>query len=137
MLNVFNADNKTARLDNFEDVKGALRAIDKWLDEYVKNYRTKKPQDVLRLIKDHIKSNAHGQEQARLDEEAIKAELRINGTNGVSPKSWEDSILKAEDNFYLRGQIIASLSWSRNGRHYDKALFDEYVDYLFKETSIN
>lgn len=91
-----------------------------------------KPQDVLRLIKDHIKSNAHGQEQARLDEEAIKAELRINGTNGVSPKSWEDSILKAEDNFYLRGQIIASLSWSRNGRHYDKALFDEYVDYLLR-----
>lgn len=132
VLNVFNADNKTARLDNFEDVKGALRAIDKWLAEYVKNYRTKKPQDVLRLIKDHIKSNAHGQEQARLDEEAIKAELRINGTNGVSPKSWEDSILKAEDNFYLRGQIIASFSWSRNGRHYDKALFDEYVDYLFK-----
>lgn len=41
VLNVFNADNKTTRLDNFEDVKGALRAIDKWLAEYVKNYRTK------------------------------------------------------------------------------------------------
>lgn len=130
--NVYNSDNKASGLDNFADVKAAIKAIDNWLMEYKKHYRTNNNQDILRLIHNHIKENALGQEQARLDEEYIKADLRIHGSNGVAAADWEDSILKAENNYYLWGQIIAPLSWSYNGQFYDKALFDSYVHCLDK-----
>ena len=130
--NVYNSDNKNSGLDNFEDVKTAIRAIDQWIDEYKNNYRTVSNQDILRLILHHIRSNAYGQEQARLDEEAIKADLRINGSNNATATDWEDSILKAESNYYLWGQIIAPLSWSYNGSFYDKTLFDSYIYCLNK-----
>ncbi len=130
--NVYNSDNKNSGLDNFGDVKTAIDAIDKWLDEYVKNYRKGTNQDVLRLILNHIQGNANSQEQARLDEEVIKAGLRINGSNGISAADWERSILKAENNFYLWGQIIAPLSWSKNSinKSYVKSLFDIYISRL-------
>ena len=128
--NVYNSDNKNSGLDNFNDVRTSIDAIDNWLTEYETNYRTNNKQDILLLIKDYIKNNAYSQEQARLDEEAIKAELRINGTNGVPASAWEESILKAENNFYLWGQIIAPLSWSFKKQSYDKTAFDEYVDRL-------
>ena len=130
--NVYNSDNKNSGLDNFDDVKTAIKAIDRWIEEYKNNYRTNNDQDVLKLILNHIKSNAYGQEQARLDEEAIKADLRINGSNNVTAIDWEKSILKAENNFYLWGQIIAPLSWSYNGSFYEKALFDSYIHCLDK-----
>ena len=130
--NVYNSDNKASGLDNFADVKVAIKAIDHWLMEYKAHYRTNNNQDILRLIRNHIRGNAHGQEQARLDEEYIKADLRIKGSNGVAAADWENSILKAENNFYLWGQIIAPLSWSYNGIFYDKALFDSYVHCLNK-----
>ena len=133
--NVYNSDNKSTRLDNFTDVQAALRAIDRWLDTYKASYRKNSTQDVLHLVLGHIKANAHGQEQARLDEEALKAGLRINGTLGQPASDWEKSILKAEDNFYLWGQIIAPLSWSVTGQNPDKNLFDSYmrqIDIVFR-----
>lgn len=125
--NVYNSDNKNSGLDNFQDVKTAVSAIDQWLDVYKSTFSNNKHQDVLRLILNHIKDNPHSQEQARLDEEAIKADLRINGTPGTLPQAWETSILDAENNFYLWGQVIAPLSWSYNGTTYDKTIFDHYV----------
>lgn len=125
--NVYNSDNKNSGLDNFADVKAAIKAIDHWLDKYKNSYRTNNSQDILRLIFYHIKNNAYSQEQARLDEESIKADLRINGSNGVAAIDWESSILKAENNYYLWGQIIAPLSWAYNGTFYDKTLFDSYI----------
>lgn len=130
--NLYNSDNKASGLDNFADVKAAIKAIDHWLMEYKSHYRTNNSQDVLKLIHNYIRDNAYSQEQARLDEEYIKADLRINGSNNVAATDWEDSILKAENNYYLWGQIIAPLSWSYNGRFYDKALFDSYVHCLDK-----
>lgn len=128
--NVYNSDNKTAGLDNFNDVKVAVDDIDYWLDEYKKNYSHGKPQEILKLIKNYIKVNTKSQEKERIEEEAIKADLRINGTPGVSGADWEMSIFRAEDNFYLWGQIIAPLSWSETATAYDKKAFDQYVDYL-------
>lgn len=130
MRNVYNADNKNSGLDNFGDVQTAISAIDKWLDEYKNKYRANGKQDILHLIANHIKDNPHGQEQARLEEEAIKANLRINGSNGIAASAWETSLFKAENNFYLWGQIIAPLSWSSNGTSYDKTSFDNYVNRL-------
>lgn len=128
--NVYNSDNKNSGLDNFQDVKTAISAIDQWLDVYKSKFRNSKltHQDILRLILNHIKNNPHSQEQARLDEEAIKADLRINGTSGTLSSAWEKSILKAENNFYLWGQIISPLSWSYNGTVFDKTIFDHYVN---------
>ena len=126
--NVYNSDNKNSGLDNFQDVKTAISAIDRWLDVYKSTFRNNTHQDVLSLILNHIKDNPHSQEQARLDEEAIKADLRINGTSDTLSPEWETSILDAEDNFYLWGQIIAPLSWSYNGTTYDKTIFDHYVN---------
>lgn len=126
--NVYNSDNKNSGLDNFQDVKTAISAIDRWLDVYKSTFRNNTHQDVLSLILNHIKDNPHSQEQARLDEEAIKADLRINGTSDTLSPEWETSILDAEDNFYLWGQIIAPLSWSYNGTTYDKTKFDHYVN---------
>ena len=126
--NAYNSDNKNSGLDNFQDVKTAISAIDQWLVVYKSTFRNNTPQDILRLILNHIKNTPHSQEQARLDEEAIKADLRINGTTGTLSSTWETSILDAEDNFYLWGQIIAPLSWSYNGTTYDKTIFDHYVN---------
>ncbi len=134
--NVYNADNKNSGLDNFDDVKSSINAIDLWLAEYKNNYITGTNQDILKFIIDHINENHHGQESARILEETVKGDLRINGSNEVSAADWEKSILEAENNFYLWGQIIAPLSWSCSGKLgdsavvYDKKLFDEYVKYL-------
>lgn len=128
--NVYNSDNKNAGLDNFQDVQTAISAIDQWLDAYKNSFRHNTTQDVLLLIHKYIKNNPYSQEQARLDEEAIKADLRINGTKGTTASDWEKSILKAEDNFYLWGQIIAPLSWSYDGTSYDIVKFDQYTNRL-------
>lgn len=90
--NVYNSDNKNAGLDNFQDVQTAISAIDQWLDVYKNSFRNNTTQDVLHFIYKYIKNNPYGQEQARLDEEAIKADLRINGTTGASASDWEKSI---------------------------------------------
>ena len=49
----------------------------------------------------------------------------MSGTAGVSSADWEKSILDAEDNYYLWGQIIAPLSWSKTDLSYDKVMFDQ------------
>ncbi|MDE6561710.1 MAG: DUF262 domain-containing protein [Muribaculaceae bacterium] len=130
--NVYNPDNKNSRLDNFKDVQDAIMAIENWLTEYKTNYKTSERQSVQKLILNYIKNNPLKQEQARLDEEAIKADLRLNGNSSASALEWEQSISKAEENFYLWGQIIAPLSWSMEGNRYDKKKFDTYVYYLNK-----
>lgn len=127
--NMYNSDNKNSGLDNFADVKAAIKAIDHWLESYKSLYRTNNKQDILRLIL-FIKKNAFSQEQAILDEEAIKADLRINGTKNATAKEWENSLLKAENNYYLWGQIIAPLSWSYTDSFYDIALFNKYTNCL-------
>ena len=93
--NVYNSDNKNSGLDNFTDVKTAIKAIDYWLAEYRAHYRTNDKQDILRLLLNYIKVNPYGQEQARLDEEVIKADLRISGNGSATAIDWETSILNA------------------------------------------
>lgn len=128
--NVFNPDNKNSGLDNFNDVLSSIAAVDIWLDAYKNSYRMGGNQDVLSLIANFIVANPSSQEKDRLEEEAIKARLRMKGEGSVPAKDWEDSILKAEENYYLWGQIIAPLSWSRINGTYDKRLFDNYIDRL-------
>ena len=128
--NVFNSNNKNSRLDGFDDVQSAIKAIDKWLEEYKRDYIKNTGNDILSLINDYIHTDPCGQENERLNEEQIKAHLRIFGTPGVNPVDWEKSILTAEDNYYLWGQIIAPLSWCLNGNTYDKNRFDEYINHL-------
>lgn len=136
--NVYNGDNKNARLDNIDDVKNAIKAIDVWLNEYKNNYYLKHTSyDCLDLICNYIPLNPNGQEQARLDEEKIKAELRLSGNSTANAATWEQSVLSAEDLPYLWGQIIAPLSWSMVSGSYNKQDFDTYVCRLKMIFSIN
>jgi hypothetical protein len=141
--NVFTLANKNARIDKPELVKNAISAIDLWLNEYFSNYHTgNNDNEMLVCIEDYIVNNAAGQEQARLDEESIKAKLRLGKTNVASgtAKQWEIAIIDAEENPYLWGQIIAPLSWSENSGSYDISQFNQYMDKLnalFSANSLN
>jgi hypothetical protein len=139
--NVFLAANKNVRIDNPSRVKDAIKAIDSWLEEYFTNFHHGvKGNEMLIFIASFIVKNGFGQEQERLDEEAIKASLRLGLTKAFgSAQDWEKAIFAAEDNPYLWGQIIAPLSWAKVKGCYYLTLFNQYVaklNNLFSATSI-
>ena len=122
--NVYLPENKTAGLNNVEDANKAIDAINHWLKEYFDPSSTYS--DVLAFIRDFVRRNSCGQEQVRLDEEAIKANLRLG-----MPAKWNGSIIAAEEHPYLWGQIIAPLSWSETSTGiYDYAVFEQYMERL-------
>ena len=141
--NVFILANKNARIDKPDLVKNAISAIDLWLDEYFSNYHKGiNDNEVLVCVEDYIVNDAKGQEQERLDEEALKAKLRLGNicVSSGTTKQWEKAILDAEENPYLWGQIIAPLSWSENSGSYDISQFHQYMDKLnalFSANSLN
>ena len=112
--NVYLAENKTAGLDNAEDANTAIRAIDKWLN----NYDPWQDNEMLTFIET---ITIEGQEEGRIKEEKLKAELRLQSTD------WNSAILEAESNYYLWGQIISPLSWSKTTNGYDINKFKEYT----------
>lgn len=140
--NAFLAANKNVRIDNPNRVKEAIKAIDSWLDDFFSNYyQGLSNQEMLAFIAGIIVNKANGQEQACLDEEALKASLRMGNPNASGmPQQWEKAILSAEDNPYLWGQIVAPLSWSEVGGKYDLQRFIRYVEKLsdlFTAPSLN
>lgn len=133
ICNLYNADNMNSRLNDFKDVKKAISAIDDWIQEFKSRGGHATKQAVLKLITNYIVSNHNGQESARIEEEVQKAELRISGSNGISASDWELSLLTAENNYYLWGQIGAPLSWVKDSSGlFDKTRFDNYIDRLNK-----
>ena len=142
LRNVFMAANKNARIDNSDRVKEAVTAIDSWLDVYFASYhKGLDDKEMLVFIPKYVNMHAEKQEQARLDEEALKANLRIGtvGLTSSSAKDWSDAIIKAEENPYLWGQIIAPLFWSFNNGLYDLNEFNKYIeklDELFSASSL-
>lgn len=138
--NVFILANKNARIDKPDLVKNAISAIDLWLDKYFSHYHKGiNDTEMLVCIEDFIVNNPERQEQSRLDEESLKAKLRLGKTNVSSgtAKQWETAILDAEENPYLWGQIIAPLSWSNNIGLYDISLFNQYMGKLNELFSSN
>ena len=127
ICNIYNGAN--SRLDDFSDVKRAISAIDDWLKEFQNNnsYSSTAHQAILSLITNYIANNHNSQESERINEEVLKAELRRHGSGNWSAVDWEQSILKAEDNYYLWGQIIAPLSWAKTNNGYNKDQFDNYM----------
>lgn len=127
--NVFLAANKNVRIDKPYLVKNAINAVDNWLGKFFEKYPVRpKGKEMLEFIKADVVNAPHSQEEARLKEEATKADLKL-----IS-KAWWDAIEHAEENRYLWGQIIAPLSWSYDkmtGR-YDLDKFRVYVDKLEK-----
>ncbi len=144
LRNVFLRANKNNPIDKPELVRNAVAAINSWLDAFFNTYRTPNPsgKEMLSFICDHIVQNPERQEKERLEEEALKAGIRL-GKEPVasgSPSVWDAAILSAEKNPYLWGQIIAPLSWSKIGGGYDIDLFRSYmskIDRLFSTTSLN
>lgn len=121
--NVYLMDNKTARLDNVSDVNSAIDAIDNWLKVFFdKHSKRISKNEMLEFIKDYIVKNPLKQEQDRLIEEALKAELRLRSID------WDNAIKSAEENYYLWGQIIAPLSWSEDSTgNYNVNKFNAYM----------
>ena len=105
--NIFTAANKNVRIDKPILVKNALTAINQWVAEFFKNNNTRnKGTEMLNFIIEYIASHPNNQEKARINEEVIKAKLKIFS------RDWQKAIEEAEDNPYLWGQIIAPLAWS-------------------------
>lgn len=129
--NVFTAANKNVRIDKPDLVKSAISAIDKWLNTFfVCHHKGAYNNEMLHYIANVIVFNANGQEQARLEEEAIKANLRLGINTNDNSKDWEIAIIDSENDPYLWGQIIAPLKWSEKNGLYDLRTFKEYVDKL-------
>ena len=128
--NVFLSANKNVRIDRPESVKSAIKAVDEWLAAYFNQ-----SDSMLNFICNFdVNKMLHGQEKARLEEEQLKAKLRVSG--------WDDAIVCAENNPYLWGQIVAPLSWSYDASQgkYVKESFVGYMeklDKLFAERDID
>ena len=141
--NTFLLANKNARIDKPDLVKKAIEAVDKWLEEYFTNYHKGiSNNEMLNCIADYIVKNTFGQEQERLDEEALKANIRLGKVSICSGTvaQWETALLAAEDNLYMWGQIIAPLSWSNVNGSYDLNQFNKYMEKLnelFSLTSLD
>lgn len=141
--NTFLLANKNARIDKPDLVKKAIEAVDKWLEEYFTNYHKGiSNNEMLNCISDYIVKNTFGQEQERLDEEALKANIRLGKVSICSGTvaQWETALLAAEDNLYMWGQIIAPLSWSNVNGSYDLNQFNKYMEKLnelFSLTSLD
>lgn len=143
--NTFLLANKNARIDKPDLVKKAIEAVDKWLEEYFTNYHKGiSNNEMLNCIADYIVKNTFGQEQERLDEEALKANIRLGKVSICSGTvaQWETALLAAEDNLYMWGQIIAPLSWSWSNVNgsYDLNQFNKYMEKLnelFSQTSLS
>lgn len=126
--NICNIDNANSHFDNISDVRNAVKIIDSWLNEYSKSYLKGQKNDMLTFISEYLSQNVQWKESRNIREEAIKAELRLNGSQSGSGKAWEESILDAERHPYLWGQIIAPLSWSMDSTgDYDISKFNEYI----------
>lgn len=119
--NVYLAENKTAGLDNVNDANAAIRAIDNWLKNFFQEYNPQNGNEMLTFINT---ITPEGQEEGRIKEEKLKAGLRLQN------EDWNDTILEAERNNYLWGQIIAPLSWSKDEKDYNIDKFKEYTKRL-------
>ena len=78
-----------------------------------------------KMIYKHIKESKDSIEffhEIQRDEESIKANLILDN------ESWESELTKAENNWYLNGQIGYLLKYSQNKSDYDLEIFKEYRD---------
>lgn len=129
--NVFTSANKNVRIDKPDLVKSAISAIDKWLESFfATHHKGASNSEMLDFIANVIVSDANGQEQARLDEEAIKAKLRLGNYTNDNSKDWGNAIIDTEDDSYLWGQIIAPLKWSERNGLYNLCAFNQYMEKL-------
>lgn len=81
-------------------------------------------QGILKLLSSKQSISPKGVDQRQFKEERIKAWAILNGV-----KDWSDSIIEAEKNAYLTGQIISLLHLSGLEHGYDEYLSAEIPDY--------
>lgn len=113
-------ENTSNRIDKPAKAIQAMKLLEDWVGKFFEPKA--KSAGMLAFIRDL--THAPGLENERIDEEALKARLRM-----MDP-DWTNKFAAAENDPYLIGQVISPLSWSRNGDGYDKTLFEKYVNYL-------
>ena len=113
-------ENTSNRIDKPAKAIQAMKLLEDWAGKFFEPKA--KSAGMLAFIRDL--THAPGLENERIDEEALKARLRM-----MDP-DWTNKFVAAENDPYLIGQVISPLSWSRKDDGYDKTLFEKYVNYL-------
>lgn len=129
--NIFALANRTAQIDKAALVKKACQDVDKWLGNFFTACPTRTASNnMLNFLKN---LDALGQEKNVVDNESLKAKLRIGLliAGSATASQWESAIYDAENYPYFGGQIMAPMSWSKdNAGNYNLSTFVDYVNRL-------
>lgn len=122
MRNIIKNDNNNNQIDKIQKLIDVIKGIDSIFDDlydfFTKNQNTA---FVINFFAQLTKMYG-GLDNSSLKEEINKAKL-ITGKNG---EEWASAIKKAENNYYLWGQIRCILSWSKYNNEYDLEKFKSY-----------
>ncbi|MBQ4555917.1 MAG: DUF262 domain-containing protein [Spirochaetaceae bacterium] len=122
MRNIIKNDNNTNQIDKIQKLIDVIKGIDSIFDD-LNDFFTKNQNSafVINFFAQLTKMYG-GLDNSSLKEEINKAKL-ITGKNG---EEWASAIKKAENNYYLWGQIRCILSWSKYNNEYDLEKFKSY-----------
>lgn len=122
MRNIIKNDNNNNQIDKIQKLIDVIKGIDSIFDD-LNDFFTKNQNSafVINFFAQLTKMYG-GLDNSSLKEEINKAKL-ITGKNG---EEWASAIKKAENNYYLWGQIRCILSWSKYNNEYDLEKFKSY-----------
>ena len=115
--NVFKFDNNTDRINKRKDAADAFGAVSNMAID-MQNYHKNRDIDLYKndaavlLFLKQLEPHYKGIDNKSLEEEKVKAKLRLIDDEGTINISWTDAIRNAEKNPYLWGQIRCLLHWA-------------------------
>ena len=115
--NVFKFDNNTDRINKRKDVADAFRAVSNIVRD-MQNYHKNRDIDLYKneaavlLFVRQLEPHYKGIDNKSLEEEKVKAKLRLINDEGSINVSWTEAIRNAEKDPYLWGQIRCLLHWA-------------------------
>ncbi|MEE0998617.1 MAG: hypothetical protein UIH41_03005, partial [Treponemataceae bacterium] len=123
MRNIIKNDNNNTRIDKIQKLIDVIKGIDSLFDDLYAFF-TQNPNSVfvINFFSQLNNKTYGGLDNSSLDEEIDKAKL-ITSKNG---DKWASAIKKAENNYYLWGQIRCILSWSKFNNEYNIEKFKSY-----------
>lgn len=118
--------NTYSRVDDIEATIKAFATIDTWLNEYEKD--TSLFSKMCSFISTIDPDKTNFGEKARIEEERLKAKLRLE------PQEWDSVLESYETHTYFTGQTGQILeSWSKDeDGNYNIDLFKDYTDRIIK-----
>lgn len=116
--------NSTQQIDNPDKELNARRSFRAWISTWAMPASVRgKEQNATSSLNDFIATQTGlpttGIEDANIEEERVKARLRVN-------EQWNGAINILEDNVYIWGQLRAPLNWARENNAYSVDVFNMY-----------